>query len=279
MLPTSHSRNATASSISSFGSGGGLTLSSAAISPTRAIIARQSSTPRRTSASTVSSAAISSARCASSAMRSRWMWMKLSRDAPSAGGAQPFEAGEPARRVARHREDRMHDQAHLDAALRQLAHDRVEQERHVVVDDLDHRDVAQKLAGAGGRRDPQLRRARGRAPRGSSRRIRPAPRSRARHSGRGPPAPRGRTGRRRSPREPRGFGRQQRLRRGDEQGRGVLLVGSNGMLHDVVPDGSRRSRCTCRSIGRWPLYDRGVFIIHAAASRASGRILEGPTHG
>ena len=63
-----------------------------------------------------------------------------------------LEIGEPPLGIARHREDRMHHQAHVDAALRQLRHDRVHQERHVVVDDLQNRDVLEPIArnGAGG---------------------------------------------------------------------------------------------------------------------------------
>ena len=42
--------------------------------------------------------------------------------------------------VAPHAEHRMRHQLHIEPALGDLAHHRVDQERHVVVDDLDHRD-------------------------------------------------------------------------------------------------------------------------------------------
>ena len=35
---------------------------------------------------------------------------------------------------------RMSDQTHVEPAVCDLAHDRIDQERHIVVDDLDHRD-------------------------------------------------------------------------------------------------------------------------------------------
>src|SRR6266511_2882696 len=54
LLSASHSRKATASAISAAGNGGGAVLSSAITSATRAVIARQSRTQRRTSASTCS---------------------------------------------------------------------------------------------------------------------------------------------------------------------------------------------------------------------------------
>src|SRR6516162_7856757 len=59
LLSASHSRNATASAISAAGNGGGLALSSATMSATRAVIARQSSTQRRTSTSARSIASTS----------------------------------------------------------------------------------------------------------------------------------------------------------------------------------------------------------------------------
>ncbi len=41
--------------------------------------------------------------------------------------------------VAAHAEHRMRRQLHLELAVGQLAHHRIDQERHVVVDDFDHR--------------------------------------------------------------------------------------------------------------------------------------------
>ena len=53
-------------------------------------------------------------------------------------------------RVALRRQHRMHDKPDRQAAFRQRRHDRIDQERHVVIDDLDHRDAVQP-GGAGGR--------------------------------------------------------------------------------------------------------------------------------
>ncbi len=81
--------------------------------------------------------------------------------ARAASGIRRAESGELAGRVALDAEDRMRDQPHGEMPLGQLTHHRVEQERHVVVDDLDHRD---RFAIAGGferqRLEADLRRAR-----------------------------------------------------------------------------------------------------------------------
>ena len=96
---------------------------------------------RRTSASTCSSACTISARRAASSTRvdvdvdEALARLVLVVARPSAGGAV-----ELAGLVALDRQDRMHDQPHGEAALGQFAHHRIDQERHVVVDDLDHRD-------------------------------------------------------------------------------------------------------------------------------------------
>ena len=59
------------------------------------------------------------------------------------------------------RQDRMRHQPDDEAALGQLAHHRIDQERHVVVDDLEHRDGLQPLARQRRRRlEADLRRAR-----------------------------------------------------------------------------------------------------------------------
>ena len=65
--------------------------------------------------------------------------MKLSRSAPPARGRAPLKAGQTAGGVALDREDRMHDEANVEAALGELGQHRIDQERHVVVDDLEHR--------------------------------------------------------------------------------------------------------------------------------------------
>ena len=62
-----------------------------------------------------------------------------------------FEGGETARRVARDGQNGMHDEANVDAAFGQLRQHRVDQERHVVVDDLEHRLVAPPLSPSGRR--------------------------------------------------------------------------------------------------------------------------------
>ena len=85
-----------ASAISSGGSGGGLVLSATTASWMRSIMRRQSCTQTRTSASTFSIAAISSARRAASSMRSIWMWMKLSRCVAPADAPAPNAVSRPA---------------------------------------------------------------------------------------------------------------------------------------------------------------------------------------
>ena len=73
----------------------------------------------------------------------------------------PWRRREFAVTVARHREDRMRNKPDADAAFGQLAHQRVNQERHVVVDDFDHRDRLEPLAvGRGGRNEAYFRLAR-----------------------------------------------------------------------------------------------------------------------
>ncbi len=82
--------------------------------------------------------------------------MKLSR-APVVGRADRDQSVA----VALHAEHRMRHQLHVEPALGELAHHRIDQERHVVVDDLDHRDrlalarsfsatVSQRIFGAPG---------------------------------------------------------------------------------------------------------------------------------
>ncbi len=61
--------------------------------------------------------------------------MKLSRALPAASAA-PSATSFAA--VALNAEHRMRHQLHVEPALGEFAHHRVDQERHVVVDDLDH---------------------------------------------------------------------------------------------------------------------------------------------
>ena len=114
---------------------------------TRRSIGRQSCTQRRTSASTCSSACtISARRAASSIARDMDVdeaFARLVLVVAALRSAAPSSL--PAlSRVDR--QDRMHDQARRQAALGQFGHHRIDQERHVVVDDLDHRDRLEMLA-------------------------------------------------------------------------------------------------------------------------------------
>ena len=111
--------------------------------------------------------------------------------ARAVSGVSRAESGELAGRVALDAEDRMRDQPHGEMALGQFAHHRIEQERHVVVDDLDHRD---RLAVAGGlsaaSRSGSSVCPAGAGP-GNSRRARRASLDRRRRNARRLPAPRG----------------------------------------------------------------------------------------
>ena len=55
-----------------------------------------------------------------------------------AGGSGALEGGKPAGGIAGDAEYGVHDQADIDAALAQLCQNRIDQERHVVIDDLEH---------------------------------------------------------------------------------------------------------------------------------------------
>ncbi len=74
--------------------------------------------------------------------------------APAAVLGAPLhrQAGELAARIALHDKDRVRYQADFEPAFDQFAHDRIDQERHVVIDHLDHRDGFQTLSGTCGRR-------------------------------------------------------------------------------------------------------------------------------
>ena len=56
-----------------------------------------------------------------------------------------LEGDEAAGIVAHDGQNGMYDEAHIDAAVGKLRQDRVDQERHVVIDDLEHRFVATPL--------------------------------------------------------------------------------------------------------------------------------------
>ena len=71
-----------------------------------------------------------------------------------------LEGGQPAGIVAHHGEHGMHDETHVEPALGELGQHRIHQERHVVVDDFEHRIRAQPLVtGQVGRVEPDLRHA------------------------------------------------------------------------------------------------------------------------
>ncbi len=61
------------------------------------------------------------------------------------GGLYPLEGGEAAGFVAHDGEDGMHDEADFDPAFGEFGQHRIHQERHVVVDDLEHGIVARPL--------------------------------------------------------------------------------------------------------------------------------------
>jgi hypothetical protein len=78
------------------------------------------------------------------------------------GRLQALEVHKPPVRVARHREDRVNHETDVDCPLRQLRQDRVHQERHVVIDELQDRDVLEPVPrnGAGRGLETDFRRAR-----------------------------------------------------------------------------------------------------------------------
>ena len=118
-------------------------------------IARQSSTASRTSASTRVSAAASSSSSAGSAWRSISMCIIDSDSRPLAGF--DGEAQKVAVEVAPRRQHGMGQQMDGDLAAIELVGDRIDQERHVVVDDL-HDGVAafEAVVGGGGVEHPDL---------------------------------------------------------------------------------------------------------------------------
>ena len=70
--------------------------------------------------------------------------------------AGPRDVLQAAGLVALGLEDRMQEQAHGEAAGLQLAQDRIDEERHVVVDDLDDRALGAALLGAGAMRRTRI---------------------------------------------------------------------------------------------------------------------------
>ena len=70
--------------------------------------------------------------------------------------ARPLECREPAGLVALDGEDRVHHQPQIEPAFAQFAEHRIDQERHVVVEDVEHRDTRRRSQ----RHQRDLRRAR-----------------------------------------------------------------------------------------------------------------------
>ena len=65
------------------------------------------------------------------------------------GAGLGFEPGELARAVAFHRQDGMKGEAHVMTTLGQEADGRIDQERHVVIEDVDERHIAERLVRIG----------------------------------------------------------------------------------------------------------------------------------
>ena len=66
-----------------------------------------------------------------------------------------FKAGQPPRRVALDRKHRMHQKSNVEAALVELPEHRIDEKRHVVIEDAEHPDAGRGRC----RREPQLGRA------------------------------------------------------------------------------------------------------------------------
>ena len=128
-----------ASAISATGEGGGLALSPAISAATRAVISRQSSTQARTSASTRSIAATISARLRLVVDALDMNVDEALAQRPGRRGPEPLEGGQTAGVVTLDGKDGMHDEADVDAEVGELGEDRIDQKRHVVIDDLEHR--------------------------------------------------------------------------------------------------------------------------------------------
>ena len=101
-------------------------------------------------------------------MRARWIWMRLSRAALASGRGLLGNLIELARTVALDRQDRMQRQVDLDIPLVEEADDRIDQERHVVIGDVDEGHVGKGAVGIG-----DLRSWRGRGARSVRKAMRP----------------------------------------------------------------------------------------------------------
>ena len=146
----SQSRNCIASAISSAGSGGGLSLEVG----DHLADARQHRPPVLHAQAHVARAPLerlprSRPGAPRPSMRSTWIWMRLSRAAPPTAGASPRKpTSAPARRARPRRSDAATRRTSSPCSVK-LGQHRVEQERHVVVDDLDDRDGAMRSAPIG----------------------------------------------------------------------------------------------------------------------------------
>ena len=142
--------------ISSLSSGGGLSRSSATISLTRSFIFDQSSTASRTSRSTRWTSATIASGSSPSRSRSISTCIHDSRTTPSSGRVAPSGTGarglERAGDVALDVELRVDHEVDVAQLATELHRERVDEERHVVDDDLDHRVPAGRPAVLAGRR-------------------------------------------------------------------------------------------------------------------------------
>ena len=188
-----------------------------------------------------------SARCAASSTPSTWMWMKLSRR-PSPLRA-PLKAISVPAVVALDREYRMDQQADSRPRSTELADHRIDQERHVVVDDFEHRHAARRR----GRLEADLRRAGLALARATTTTARRSRRALPARSAANPRAPHARTARRGNPC---GMSRLRRAeRRGgraDQRLAGASSsVGAGNILDvHVRPSPARRSAIRFRDITR-----------------------------
>ena len=136
-MSASQDRNALPSASSSAGSGGGRSSRSATTLASRSRIFAQSATATRTSASTRATSAASASRRDGSTTRSTSTWMK--RFAPRLGRIAGRDIVERPVAAADDRDDRMDDEVQRQAVPVDFHRHRIDEERHVVVDDLDDR--------------------------------------------------------------------------------------------------------------------------------------------
>ena len=174
--------------------------------------------------------------------------MTLSRAHPGAALASLRAVRRPGR-VARDGQNGMHDEANVDAAFGQLRQHRVDQERHVVVDDLEHR--LRCAAAPGLRAAPPYRGGCSARPacarRAGTRRRRQVRRAGAGRSAEDLPGPREQKSRRRNPPESRDGRRAGFARRGDQRRFGTLFIGAGkvGGYHVVFPRRACAERTAC----------------------------------